>query len=423
MEHQEGGRVGEHCKDAGMKAGWEFKTLGDVCEIINGGTPKTNTPEFWDGEHQWITPAEMGKRMSPYVSQTLRTLTSVGLRNSSARLIPEQSVILSTRAPIGHLVINTVPMATNQGCRGLVPSARLITRYLYYFLTHNVDLLNDLGTGTTFKELAAGKLKEIPIPLPPLAEQQRIVAILDEAFEGIATARANAVKNHENARALFESHLEAVFSKRGEGWVEKRLEEVCNLLPGYAFKSADYINASKTLNIRMSNIRPGGSFDSEHNQKFLPDSYAKKYSAYSLYEGDLIIAMTDMAGDPKILGVPTLVRNLNGRNFLMNQRVGKLFDFTPDVCQRYLRYFLTSPSVKKYYKTKGAGGLQINISKGDILSVVVPLPNVEHQDCVTQQLDALREETNHLTDIYTQKIAALDALKKSLLHQAFSGAL
>ncbi len=188
-----------------MKAGWQTKRLGDVCDVVNGGTPKTGVSDYWDGSHLWITPAEMGKRLSPYVADTARKLTERGLRDSSARMLPPDSVILSSRAPIGHLVINTKPMATNQGCKGLVPKSQLQSKFLYYYLSSIVDLLNSLGSGTTFKELSGGKLKEVPVPIAPLSEQQRIVGILDEAFDGIATAKANAEKNLQNARALFDS--------------------------------------------------------------------------------------------------------------------------------------------------------------------------------------------------------------------------
>jgi len=160
--------------------GWQTKKLGDVCEVVNGGTPKTSVNEYWGGDLLWITPAEMGKRSSPYVSETERRITDKGLKNSSAKLLPPKSVILSTRAPIGHLVINTEPMATNQGCKGLIPSAILHYKYLFYYLGSKVELLNDLGSGATFKELSGGKLKEVTIPIAPLPEQQRIVAMLDE---------------------------------------------------------------------------------------------------------------------------------------------------------------------------------------------------------------------------------------------------
>jgi type I restriction enzyme S subunit len=171
------------------------------------------------------------------------------------------------------------------------------------------------------------------------------------------------------------------------GWEVKTLGDVCDLQNGYAFKSTDYIDISNTLNIRMSSIRPDGSFDAEYNQRFLPDSYAIEYKSFLLDDEDLIIAMTDMAGDPKILGVPTLVANKNGRNFLMNQRVGKLFGFSKEIHVPYLRYFLTSPKTKEMYKSKGAGGLQINISKADVLSVHVPFPNITEQQRIVAILD------------------------------------
>jgi type I restriction enzyme S subunit len=206
--------------------GWQQKTLGEVCEVVNGGTPKTSVADYWDGDHLWITPAEMGKRSSPYVSQTERKLTALGLGDSSARLLPPLSVILSSRAPIGHLVINTEPMATNQGCKGLVPGKSLDYKFLFHYLGSIVGLLNDLGTGATFKELSGAKVKEVPLPVPPLPEQKRIVALLDETFEGIGTAVANAEKNLANARELFESYLNSVFTRKGEGWVEATVEEL-----------------------------------------------------------------------------------------------------------------------------------------------------------------------------------------------------
>jgi type I restriction enzyme S subunit len=172
-----------------------------------------------------------------------------------------------------------------------------------------------------------------------------------------------------------------------EGWEIKRLGDVCNLQNGYAFKSNDYIEVSNTLNIRMSSIRPDGSFDPEHNQKYLPDSFAKEYATFLLNEGDLVIAMTDMAGDPKILGVPALVKNKNSRNFLMNQRVGKLFGFLGDVHIPFLSHFLGSPSIREFYKSKGTGGLQINISKEDILSATIPLPPLPEQHRIVRILD------------------------------------
>ena len=114
-------------------------------------------------------------------------------------------------------------MATNQGCRGIIPSTAIDTHYLYYFLSKSVELLNELGTGATFRELSTKALSSIEIPLPPLPEQKRIVAILDKAFAAIAKAKANAEQNLKNAKELFESYLQGVFENKGEGWEEKAL--------------------------------------------------------------------------------------------------------------------------------------------------------------------------------------------------------
>lgn len=155
--------------------GWEEKKLGEVCGIVNGGTPDTKVSEYWDGKHLWMTPKDMGKLNDIFVNDTARKITDTGLKNSSAKLLPINSVILSSRAPIGYLAINKKEMSTNQGCKGMVPKKELDALFLYYFLKKSVELLNSLGSGTTFKELSGTKLAEVKIPLPPTLEQKRIV--------------------------------------------------------------------------------------------------------------------------------------------------------------------------------------------------------------------------------------------------------
>lgn len=162
---------------------WEEKTIGEVCKIINGGTPDTKVSKYWNGNNFWITPKDMGKIKDVYVNTTIRKISDLGLKNSSAKLLPIDSIILSSRAPIGYLAINKKPMATNQGCKGLITSYKLETLYLFYFLKSSVKLLNDLGSGTTFKELSGSKLAEILIPLPELKDQKDIVKKLDVLSE------------------------------------------------------------------------------------------------------------------------------------------------------------------------------------------------------------------------------------------------
>lgn len=187
-------------------------------------------------------------------------------------------------------------------------------------------------------------------------------------------------------------------------WPLVKLGNMCDLQNGFAFSSDDYIESSNTFNCRMSNIRPNGSFDILYNPKYLPDEYVEKYKNYILKDGDIIIAMTDMANDPKILGVPTIV-DTKGFNLLLNQRVGKLFNIDSNKLHiPFLKIVLSSPTYKKYYKNFSGGGLQLNISKEHILNIQIPLPPLPDQIRIAEILSkaealiAQRKESIRLSD-------------------------
>ena len=395
-----------------MREGWKEKTIGEVCDVVNGGTPKTGVSGYWGGSYQWITPAEMGKRVTPYIQQTERTITSEGLRNSSARLLPPHSVILSSRAPIGYLVINTAPMATNQGCKGLVPNKEIDHKFLFYYLESIVKLLNELGSGATFKELSSGKLKEIPIPIAPLPEQRRIVAILDKAFEGIATAKANIEKNLQNAREIFESHLNAVFSQRGEGWVDRRLGDV----------AMEFGRGKSKHRPRNDPKLYGGSFPfiqtgDVRNSSHLITSYDQTYNDAGLAQsklwpkGTLCITIAANIAETGILDFDACFPD-SIIGLVANEKIST---------NKYIEYLLTS--FKSRLQLLGKGSAQDNINLATFESQYFPFPPLSSQKEIVSIFDDLHEETQHLESIYQQKLAALDELKQSLLHQAFNGDL
>lgn len=371
-----------------MKAGWQIKTIGEVCEVVNGGTPKTGVPAYWDGPHQWITPAEMGKRSTPYVQETARTITDTGLQNSSATPLPPLSVILSSRAPIGHLVINTAPISTNQGCKGLVPSRQIEYKFLYHYLSSIVDLLNDLGTGATFKELSGGKLKEVKIPVPPLPEQQRIVGILDEAFDGIATAKANAKKNLQNARAIFESHLHGV--------------------------DAEKVPLGDLVNIRAGKLDANAAVEGGKYPFFTcsREVYAIDHHAFDCEA--ILLAGNNAVGDFN-------VKHYEGK-FNAYQRT---YVITVNEKQRVLYRFLYYQMLKslKKFKDQSVGAGTKFLKLGMIKDMEIALPSISEQQKIVSTMDSIKDETETLESIYQQKLAALDALKKSLLDQAFTGQL
>ena len=199
---------------------------------------------------------------------------------------------------------------------------------------------------------------------------------------------------------------------------EIQLKDICDLDNGYAFKSDDYVEKSGTLNCRMSNIRPDGTFDILYSAKYLPDEFADKYEEYILHDGDLIIAMTDMAGDPKILGVPTVV-NTQGYTLLLNQRVGRLRFIKNGVNADYLKLALQCPRVRNYLKRFAGGGVQLNVSKKDILSAPVRMCNEKEQTYVADIFKSVLE----IKAKREHELQLLDDLIKARFVEMFGGGL
>lgn len=396
-----------------MRTGWESASIGDTCDVVNGGTPKTGVAEYWGGPHRWITPAEMGKRPTPYIDQTERTITDQGLQNSSARPLPPYSVILSSRAPIGHLVINTEPMATNQGCKGLVPRSRIDHKFLYYYLGSIVDLLNDLGTGATFKELSGGKLKEVQVPLPPLPEQRRIVAILDEAFEGIAAAKANTEKNLQNARELFDGYLQAVFSQRNPGWIQRRLQDVCEKITDGTHQTPKYFDSGVVF-LSSRNVT-SGRIDWKNIKYIDEKQHLEMHRRVAPRMGDILLAKNGTTGVAAIVDRDTIFDIYVSLAMIRSRGA---------VLPRYLLRFINSPAAKEQFNKRLKGIGVPNLHLEEIREVLVQFPeSLGEQQKVIDQLDELHAGVENLERLQRRKLTALDQLKKSLLQQAFTGAL
>ena len=170
-----------------MPKGWAWCKLGDIGEIIGGGTPSTSIEEYWNGEISWITPADLSNYSDKYIAQGKRNITQLGLDNSSAKLIPKGSILFSTRAPIGYVVIADRPLSTNQGFKSLSLSINMSEEFVYYFLLAEKERIKLFASGTTFQELSASAFSKILIPLPPLAEQHRIVEKIETYFSFLDT--------------------------------------------------------------------------------------------------------------------------------------------------------------------------------------------------------------------------------------------
>lgn len=201
--------------------------LGDVCTIVSGTTPKSDCPKYWDGNINWITPAELTEN-SDIIYESQRKITELAVVDSSLKPFPAGTVLLSSRAPIGKVAISGVEMYCNQGFKNLICSNKIFNRYLFHFLKNKTEYLNSLGRGATFKEISKNIVEKIEIPLPSLNEQHRIAAVLDKVSDLIALRKKQLAKLDELVKARFVE----MFLLEQNNQNEQTIGECCKLKSG-----------------------------------------------------------------------------------------------------------------------------------------------------------------------------------------------
>jgi len=296
------------------------------------------------------------------------------------------------------------------GVKVLRPKLFLHPRFFYYQL--HTAKLDSLGYARHYR-----LLREHRVAYPPFAEQRRIAAILDEAFAGIATAKANAEKNLRHARDLFNSHLEATFAQGGADWVEKTLGDVCELENGDRGKN--YPNRSEYVEsgipwINTGHIRPDGTLSMKEMNFITRDKFDSLRSG-KIRAGDLVYCLRGAT-----LGKTALVDPLTEgavASSLVIVRPASILD------SRFLYFFLTSPPGQRLIAGFENGAAQPNLGARSVATYPISIPPAAEQEGLVEELAELRDESQRLAGIYLRKLAALDALKRSLLDQAFSGAL
>ena len=227
-----------------MREGWTYKKLGEVALIIGGSTPKTNVKEYWDGENLWVTPAELDG--SKYICKTQRCITNLAVEKTNLTLLPIGTVLLSSRAPIGKVCITQKPMYCNQGFKNIVCKDNLFNEFVYYYLKNNIDYLQSLGTGATFKEISKKVVEKIEIPVPPLSEQQRIVSELDLLSSIIEKKKAQLKEYDQLAQSIFYDMFGDPV-ENPKGWEVKKLGDVCTLKAGKAIKASELKDKADNL--------------------------------------------------------------------------------------------------------------------------------------------------------------------------------
>ncbi len=302
-------------------------------------------------------------------------------------------------------------------------SDEVIPRFVDYKMLSMNKEVYDLGRGTAQKNLDVPTFRTVPFSFPvSIAEQQRIVSILDEAFAGIATATANAEKNLANARELFESYLQSVFIQKGDAWIETSLENLCDIKHGFAFDGNDFATSTETDKLVV--LTPGNF--TEFGTLSFTDKNTKRFTGippadFIFNRGDLAVVMTDLSSKMKILGKPALIEQ---DGVLHNQRIGRLLFKDISLDKKLLYYFFMTQSYLGNIKQSATGTMVKHTAPKRILANNIIFPSdVTEQKAIVSKLDSLITETKRLEDAYKRKLVLLEKLKKSILNQAFSGQL
>ncbi|MHB8103244.1 MAG: restriction endonuclease subunit S [Methanosarcina sp.] len=296
----------------------------------------------------------------------------------------------------------------------------ILTKYLYFSLLSPFfqSIINSKLMGATTPHLYQRDITNFPIYLPSFSEQQHIVAILDETLAAIAKAKENAEKNLQNSRELFESFLQSVFANSEEVWTELPLSSIANVISGFSFKSGDFSDDNEVKSVKITNV--GVNKFIEDSQNNLPAEYKSRHKNYLVYEGDIVIALTRtiISDGLKVAIVPP-----SYHLSLINQRVAAIRADSNKVIAPFLYMYLCTDRVVNYVLKSVNTLMQPNLSIKDLLSLPIPLPSLSQQCSIVAKLDALSTETKRLEEIYLQKLASLDELKKSMLQKAFNGEL
>lgn len=367
---------------------WKYEKLGNVSKTSAGGTPLKSHKEYYEnGTIPWIRSGEVNNRN---ITKSELKITQQGLDNSSAKLFPPETVVIAMYgATAGQVGILNFECSTNQAICGILPNNNFVPEFLYYFFLKFKDALIAQAVGNAQPNISQAKIKNTLIPIISVEEQKQIVAILDKAFAAIEQAQANIEKNIENAKELFQSKLNAIFSQKGVGWEEKKFKDVCVLQRGFDLPKR---------------LREQGEHPLVSSSGIIDTHLVAKVKAPGVVTGrsGSIGNLFFIEDDFWPLNTTLYIKDFKG-NF-----------------EEYVYYFIKQFDLKRFSSGAGVPTLNRNFVHDEI---VFSTNNIETQKQIVNQLNDLKSETEAIKSHYQQKLDNLEDLKKSILQKAFSGEL
>ena len=416
-----------------VPSAWTIMKVKHIFDVICGATPKEN-PENWDGNIPWIGPSDMP--MTGTIEHGKRFISELGYASCGTTLVPQNSIIISTRAPIGKICIAANRLCTNQGCKALVPRNKSINnRFFAYYLRSIIERLEVDGTGTTFKELSTSKLLNEPLIAPPISEQSAIAAYLDTQCAKIDEIIAEVKASIEDYKQWKASIIYESVTKGLDPNVEMKdsgIEWIGEIPAGWALAPFKYVlterrerNVPIKSTERLSlSIDLGVTLYSEKTTNL--DRFKEDFKQYKIaYKGDLVMNSMNM-----IVGASG-VSNYFG---CVSPAYYTFYDNTQNhVTAKYCEYIFRSKAMLRVLHNLGKGiysiergddrvnTCRLKVSKEDLGRIMLPLPSENIQESIVNYLNKMCAEIDTLVTAKQALIADLETYKKSLIYEVVTG--
>ena len=420
-----------------------MRRIRSIASVLNGATPSSSNSDYWDGNIAWITPQDLGVNGKRYIDTSRRQLTQAGYESCAATLAAAGALVISTRAPIGHIAILGCPACVNQGCRLIVPTrTSLQSEYLHYSLLVAKEELKSSGQGTTFSELSANALASFQVPFPPDAEQSAIVRFLDETDRRIRRY----IRAKEKLITLLEEQKQVVihqavtgridirtgqsypaYKPSGVEWQEEvpaewqvlRLRRVISLTAGYPFKSDNFTKFESDVRLlRGINVAPGRLRWDEVVRWSVADMDA--YSEYQVGVGDIILGM-----DRPIIGSGIRVAMVDENDVpsLLLQRVARIRPVKERLDREFALRILSSRNFLNYLSPIFTGISVPHLSPEQIREFWIALPSITEQRAIVEYLTSRVKDVQFAAERAERQIDLLREYRTRLIADLVTGKL
>ena len=391
-----------------MKAGWETRRLGEVCRVVGGGTPSKARADYYGGDIPWATIRDLSV---DEISSTEHSITKAAVRESATNVIPAGSIVVASRVGLGKSARLLQDTAINQDIRALLPirANQLDSDFLFWLMKFLGPRFVAAGRGATVQGVTLPFIKGLELPIPPLAEQRRIVEVLDEAFAALATATANTEQTLTNARELFKSCLARHFTQLiDDGAPATALDDLTTTRITYGVVKP---GPPGTIPFVRGGDLQNGDVAVER-LRTITEEVSEQYSRTLLQGGELLICLVGVPGQTAV--VPPRLRGAN-----IARQVG-LIRLRADIRPEFASLYFRSGAGQAALGLHTGGSVQQVINLGDLRTVQLPVPNEPRQRETENKMSEAESLVEAVESAAQQKLTLLAELRQSLLARAFA---